>query len=932
MPRTLITTLALMACSPTPSVDSVADAEVSVGEARGGLVLTVDDDLYWGEARTWTVTGAAPGERVYFVYSVGGELVDGFCPGALGGACMALAPPARLFDNSDADADGVATGSFDFPPLELLGFSMTIQAAIPRGVDSVVTNVMTLPVGSRLSAPEARDDGYVTDEDAELVVGAPGILANDFDADGDELEIFLVERPTDGALVVEPDGSFTYSPRPDFYGVDSFTYQVFDGFYGSEEAVVALTVTSVNDIPFGVIEGYEATEDTVLAVSALDGVLTNDLDLEGDPLAAELVVPPANGTLALRSDGSFDFTPDPNFWGEDAFTYRPVDADPGPDVTVPLLVLPVNDAPVAAGEGYATSEDVLLEVLAEDGLLANDTDVDEDRLEAVLVDSPSNGELLVGRDGSFGYLPDAGWSGLDSFTYQAVDPGGLSSAVVLVTVSVGDVNDPPFALPDRYEGTEDIPVVISSLDGVLANDTDLDGDPLSAALEVGPASGTLSLAGDGGFTYTPDPDFWGEDSFTYRASDGLGGESEATTVTLGVAPVNDLPVALDDAYATPFGEPLVVSALDGLLANDSDRDGEIEPRPGETVPAGGQLVLNLDGSFTYTPSLCFTGRDTFTYVAFDGADESSEATVTIDVGAPTVDEDAFCNAYQPVLPRVPYDELEFEGYPVRTLIPPAPIGLLYTFHGSGGSVATATQIEYTEIYNLLYDAGIGVVITESTQREPTAEWDTFPADALRNEDWPRLASLRDYLIDTTGVTSGTPIFGLGFSNGGNFTATFGEIALDEGWPFVGMAIHNSSPFGAPRVAGWWTTNVNDDKGTPASVRSAYLSHAATGSPSEYRLAEEFPIHPMYFRKVPGTDHQFSQDIFDDLVAFGMLDADGNRLPPVDEMDGAFRSWVRETTIAGPERFTARIRPAWGDHRVSSSYAEEEVAFLLGALD
>ncbi|MFT5454503.1 MAG: hypothetical protein ACI9K2_000980 [Myxococcota bacterium] len=934
MVRSSILALALAGCTaPTPSMTLAPADSTASGVARGGLTLTIDGGLYWGETATWSVSGAAPDERVYFVYSTAGELDDGFCPGPLGGTCMDLAPPARLFDNRPADAEGVARGSFTFPDLERLGFSMSVQAAIPRGdrgVDSVTTNVLTQPIESLLSPPVARDDGYRTDEDTPLTVDAPGILANDSDADGDALEIFVIERPTAGLLELDPDGGFTYTPGGDLYGVDSFTYQLSDGLFPSEEAVVVITVDSVNDLPFGVADVYEGVEDTTLSVGAPSGVVSNDLDLEGDPLTATLDEPPTNGTLVLRANGSFDYTPRRDFWGEDSFTYMPTDADFGPPVIVSLFITPVNDAPVASPDGYSTDEDVLLEVDGLDGVLANDTDVDLDRLEPVLKVEPANGTLILGRDGGFGYLPDDGWSGLDSFRYAAFD-GIAESATVTVTVSVGDVNDPPYGVPEGYPGVEDESLVVSALDGVLANDVDLDGDALTASLVVAPTNGSLILSADGSFAYTPDPNFWGEDTFTYRASDGLD-VSDAITVTLGIAPVNDVPIARDDAYATPFGTTLVVGAPGGVSANDSDVEGEFEPRPGDTPPAGGELELNPDGSFTYTPALCFTGVDAFTYVAFDGADESPEATVTIDVGAPSPEEDAFCNAFQPVIPRDAYTDFDFDGFPVRTMIPPGATGLLFAFHGSGGSAQTVTATEYTELYNILYDAGIGVVATDSTTRAPESEWDTRSVDAVRNDDFPRLSALRDHLIDTTDVGADTPILATGFSNGGNFTVTFAEIAGREGWPFTAFSIHNSAPFGAPAAPGWWTTNVNDDRGTPGSVRSAHLSHAATGAPSEYRLADEEVIHPMYFRKIPGTSHQVSQDVFDDMVAYGLLDADGNSIPAVDVMEGALSAWLRDTSIPGPERYSSRVRPAWALHRVTALFADEEAAFLSSFVD
>jgi VCBS repeat-containing protein len=172
--------------------------------------------------------------------------------------------------------------------------------------------------------------------------------------------------------------------------------------------------------------------------------------------------------------------------------------------------------------------------------------------------------------------------------------------------------------------------------GVLGNDSDADGDPISvpAASVTGPAHGTLTLSADGSFTYTPAADFHGTDTFTYQASDGTA-LSTAATVTITVTPVNDPPAARDDSYRTGQDTPLTVPAP-GVLANDSDPDGDrlivsnVKGGP-VTGPAHGTLSLNSDGSFTYTPAAGFTGQDSFTYRASDGILTSNVATVTITV-------------------------------------------------------------------------------------------------------------------------------------------------------------------------------------------------------------------------------------------------------------------------------------------------------------
>jgi large repetitive protein len=178
---------------------------------------------------------------------------------------------------------------------------------------------------------------------------------------------------------------------------------------------------------------------------------------------------------------------------------------------------------------------------------------------------------------------------------------------------------------------------------VLANDTDADGDALTAGMPTEPANGTLVLNADGSFTYTPDAGFNGNDTFTYMAHDPDGGMDTATvTVTVAAAPPppppdNTPPVAVDDAYATDFETALNVAAP-GVLANDTDADGDALTAGMPTEPANGTLVLNADGSFTYTPDAGFSGNDTFTYMAHDPDGGMDTATVTITVRPATPEE------------------------------------------------------------------------------------------------------------------------------------------------------------------------------------------------------------------------------------------------------------------------------------------------------
>jgi VCBS repeat-containing protein len=218
----------------------------------------------------------------------------------------------------------------------------------------------------------------------------------------------------------------------------------------------------------------------------------------------------------------------------------------------------------------------------------------------------------------------------------------LDDAHYFPTTAVGTItilNSPPQAGDDLYETDEDVPLVVAA-PGVLANDSDVNGDGLTAVLIGNPAHGSVDLNSDGSFTYTPDADYNGWDSFTYRASDGLV-LSNLATVTIVINPVNDAPVAVDDVYSVSAGNTLQVAAP-GVLANDSDVDGDELTAVLDTPPGHGTLTLNPDGSFSYKPEAGFAGEDSFTYVAHDGELTSAPATVTITVNLGNADPD--CSA------------------------------------------------------------------------------------------------------------------------------------------------------------------------------------------------------------------------------------------------------------------------------------------------
>jgi hypothetical protein len=370
--------------------------------------------------------------------------------------------------------------------------------------------------------------------------GLSGVLDNDTDEDGDTLSAELYSNPASGSLVFNADGSFTYTPNDSSVTSDSFEYRAFDGENYSEPATVTLNLS--NSAPSAYDDGYSLpvqTSGSTPVAFAAPGILENDSDPEGLPLYAELISGPSYGTLDLEEDGSFSYTPNTGFVGDDAFTYRAFDGQLYSDpATVTINIY--NTAPVAVDDEYDMPVNVTGNTslsFGEPGVLANDSDVDGQQLAISSVSSASHGSVVYDF-GSLSYTPDIGFVGSDSFTYQVND--GYDSSTATVTVNV--LNDPPEAYDDNYTthmndgyggyggygGTIEVPAA-----GVLANDTDSEGHSLSASVVDGPSHGSLYFNSDGSFSYTPDVDYVGTDSFTYRAFDGYD-YSELATVTIDV--------------------------------------------------------------------------------------------------------------------------------------------------------------------------------------------------------------------------------------------------------------------------------------------------------------------------------------------------------------------------------------------------------------
>jgi Ca2+-binding RTX toxin-like protein len=494
--------------------------------------------------------------------------------------------------------------------------------------------------------PAAADDALSGNEDSDItgdVLGDNGAGA-DRDPDGDSLTVLatLVADVANGTLKLNTDGRFTYRPNTDFNGTDSFVYTLDDGNGGTDTATVTLTVNPVNDDPTAEDDAFALNEDGRVAGNVLDDNGAGaDVDIDGDELTVSTVLlqDVANGVLVLGVNGAFTYTPDANFNGSDTFTYTLSDGVGGTDTaTVTFSVSAVNDAPVATPDVFAGDEDKAIfgSVLVGDGA---DSDADGDTLtiSTTPIANVANGTLVLNSDGTFSYTPDANFNGVDSFEYS-LDDGAGGTDIGSVTLTVRPVNDDPDARDDTVALDEDSAVTGNLLaDNGSGADSDTDGDRLSVAqnLVQGVANGILTFDRDGAFTYTPVANFNGTDRFVYTLSDGVGG-TDIATVTFTVAAINDAPNAASDVIQGVEDTIITGDVLaDNGSGEDSDIDGNtltVNETPVRTV-ANGVLILNSDGTFSYTPNADFAGEDGFTYALDDGAGGTDIAAVRIIVGA-----------------------------------------------------------------------------------------------------------------------------------------------------------------------------------------------------------------------------------------------------------------------------------------------------------
>lgn len=417
-------------------------------------------------------------------------------------------------------------------------------------------------------APNAFADSLTVAEGGTgttLSTGSNTVLTNDNDPEGNPITAIKVADPSHGTVTLNSNGTFSYVHDGGETTSDSFTYKARDSQGADSGTVtVSITITPVNDPPTAVADSYVVQEDSANNILT---VLTNDTD--PDVPANTMTITGVNtaGTHGtVTNDGSqLRFTPDDDYHGTTTFTYTMSDGNGDTSTaTVTVTVSELNRPPVANADSFSVAEDSGANSLS---VRANDTDPNVgNTLTITSVTAPGHGSTSH-NGATVTYTPTANYSGGDTFNYTIRDNDGLTSTAQ-VTITVTPVNDAPVAVAETITVINGYTTSQLSTGGnsVLTNDSDIDGDPLSAVLVTNVSHGTLTLNSDGTFTYSHDGSAPVTDFFTYKADDTVA-YSNTVTVNITIIPnphqlspatmsdFTSLPVNMTDSVA-----PLVMIA------------------------------------------------------------------------------------------------------------------------------------------------------------------------------------------------------------------------------------------------------------------------------------------------------------------------------------------------------------------------------------
>ena len=485
----------------------------------------------------------------------------------------------------------------------------------PPLCDTAMVVITVLSVNDK---PIANDDFVSIPEEGSTVVYP---LANDTDIENGTLSITIVSPPKNGVGTLVGD-SISYNPNLNFYGNDTIVIQVCDNGTPPlcDTSIIVFYVTPVNDKPLAV-DDYVTTAE---AFPTKIDVQANDSDVDNTVLTTQIISNPTHGSATVINQDSVLYTGNMGYFGLDTFTYMICDNAVPPlcDTAVVYITIgQVNDPPIALNDVVQTIENAAPFFI---DVQANDHDVDNTNLTTTIIKQPSHGSASVSNGDSISYQPNLHFSGNDTIIYMICDDGvPVLCDTAYVYITVNNVNDKPIAVDDLFNFmNEDDSIVIH----VLNNDIDYDNNVLSVAIIGQPAHGTVTVMNGDSVQYIPNPNYNGNDTFVYRICDnGIPPLCDTAIVVIVVHPINDMPVANDDTAKVNSGTSVTIP----ILANDVDVDGETLTNPSVLLPSHGSIIINPDGSITYTPDPNYEGYDTIKYFICDALNTCDSAYVII---------------------------------------------------------------------------------------------------------------------------------------------------------------------------------------------------------------------------------------------------------------------------------------------------------------
>ncbi|WP_034609950.1 Ig-like domain-containing protein [Cellulomonas sp. URHD0024] len=552
-----------------------------------------------------------------------------------------VGPPQDLSDPAGGTAV-VSAGLVRYTPdAGFVGtdtFTYTICSTVD--VDVCATATVSVLVSEPPNQPPTAQDANVTGPADAAVSGR--VEASDPDV-GQALSFTLLTPPTTGAAVVNPDGTFTFTPPTNTADVFTFVAQVCDDHPDQlcDQADVTATITPVAHPDFAT---------TTAGVPVTLSLTGNDLGGVGAPV---VVTSPVDGTVTIEPGDQATYTPDAGFTGDDTFGYRVcATAEPALCTTGSATVhVGAQPLPPVQGQPAALTTTATVPVVAD--LTFNHAATD---LAFTVSSAATDGTGVVDATGRVTYTPAGLFTGRDEFTVRAcavTEPANCGTAVVTVTVVPVAGDDSAVV---EAGSSADIPVE--------ANDVGTVGTPQDVS---DPANGT-ALPVTTSVRYTPDDGFVGVDSFTYTICSTVDTDVCATatvdvTVTL---PPNLAPTAQDASVTGPAGAP--VSGQ--VLVSDPDV-GQVLTVTLLTPPAAGNAVVSTSGSFTFTPPA--NTADVFTFgvqVCDDATDRlCDQATVTATIAPVAQPDAAATTAGIPVTFPLTVNDLGGVGSPVVVVSP-----------------------------------------------------------------------------------------------------------------------------------------------------------------------------------------------------------------------------------------------------------------------